>query len=320
MTLLHATCLNQDRYMQFFTKKFMKKHSLKILILVLFPVLISGIIRHDVDKEKYIELAKKPEFQSVGKIWVNTYFSGSAVLISDKYVLSAANNVIESDTRIDTINNNGQIFYAHVPVNNRVIKPDSLFVEFNGNRLAVEKVIVHPKYLSDIDQGEFDLVLLELKESVKEIAPAKLSFSINELNSNVTGVGYGATGVANKEEVPMKMEKLAGQNIIDSIGGMKENDLAIYMYCDFDSPDDQSTNKLGSPTPRELEYLCAAGDSGGGLFREDPNGNWELIGICKGSEFDHRQFQKTIHYGQIMRWTRISPFEDWISKTACNIG
>jgi len=292
----------------------MKNNMLKILILVVFPVLISGIIRHDVDKEKYTELGKQPQFESVGKIWINTLFSGSAVLISDKYVLSAAHNVIESDTRIDTIDNNGQIFYANVPINHRVIKSDSLFVEFNGNRLSVEKVIVHPKYLSDIDRGEFDLVLLELKESVKEIELANLSFSINELNSKVTGVGYGATGVANKEKVSMKMEKLGGQNIIDSIGGIEENDLGIYMYCDFDSPDDKSTNKLGCSEPRELEYLCAAGDSGGGLFRENSNGKWELLGICKGSEFDHRQFQETIHYGQIMRWTRISPFEDWITK------
>lgn len=291
-----------------------KNNLLKILALAIFPILISGIIRHDVDKEKYIDLAKQSEFNNVGKIWINTYFSGSAVLISDNYVLSAAHNVIESDTRIDTINNNGQIFYANVPINHRVVKSDSLFVELAGKRHPVEKVIVHPKYLSDIDQGEYDIVLLKLKENIKEIDPANLSYSTDEINSNVTGVGYGATGIANKEEVSMEMEKIAGQNVVDSIGGLKENNLNIYLYCDFDSPNDQTTNKIGSPEPRKLEYLCAAGDSGGGLFREISKGNWELIGICKGNEFNHKQFQKTIHYGQIMRWTRIAPFQEWISK------
>lgn len=302
----------------FKTTKMIKNNILKLLILAIFPVLISGIIRHDVDKEKYIELAKRAEFQSVGEIWINTYFSGSAVLISDKYVLTAAHNVIESDTRIDTINNNGQIFYANVPINHRVVKSDSLFVRLDNKRLSVDEVIVHPKYLSDIDRGEYDLVLLKLKKPVKNIEPANLSFSTDEINSNVTGVGYGASGVADKEDVSMKMEKLAGQNVVDSIGGLSENGLKIYLFSDFDSPDDPRANKLGSPTPRELEYLSAAGDSGGGLFRENQNNRMELIAINKGTQFDHRQFQKTIHYGQTMRWTRLAPFQEWISKTVCN--
>lgn len=295
-----------------------KNNILKLLLLALFPVLVSGIIRHDVDKERYTELANRVEFQSVGEIWINTYFSGSAVLISDKYVLTAAHNVIESDTRIDTINNNGQIFYANVPINHRVVKSDSLFVKLGTNRFSVAEVIVHPKYLADIDRGEYDLVLLRLKESVKEIKPANLSFSPNEINSDVTGVGFGASGVADKENIKMEMEKLAGQNVVDSIGGSLENGLKIYLYSDFDSPNDPATNKFGSHKPRDLEYLSAAGDSGGGLFRENDKNEMELIAINKGTEFDHRQFQKTIHYGQIMRWTRLAPFQDWITKTVCN--
>lgn len=288
---------------------------LKLLLLTISPVLISGIIRHDVDKEKYIELAKGEEFKSVGELWINTCFSGSAVLISDKYVLSAAHTVIESDTRIDTINNNGLIFYANVPINHRVVNSKSLFIKFGGKRFAVEEIIVHPKYLANIDRGEFDMVLLKLKESVQEINPADLSFTADEINSNVTGVGYGATGVADKENVTMEIEKLAGQNVVDSIGGTKHNGLDLYMFSDFDSPEDPSTNKLGSSKPRELEYISDAGDSGGGLFRANTKNRMELIGILKGSEFDHRQFQKTVHYGQIMRWTRLAPFQEWISET-----
>ena len=297
----------------------MKKNNiLKFLLLSLFPVLISGIVRHDVDKEKYTELANRAEYQSVGEIWINTNFSGSAVLISDKYVLTAAHNVIESDTRVDIINNNGQIFYANVPINHRVVKSDSVFVKIGTNKYSVAEVIVHPKYLSDIDRGEYDLVLLKLKESVKNIQPAILSFSSDEINSDVTGVGFGASGVADQENLTMNMEKLAGQNVVDSIGGLLENGLKIYLFADFDSPNDPATNKIGSHKPRGLEYLSAAGDSGGGLFRENDKNEMELIAINKGTEFDHRQFQKTKHYGQIMRWTRLAPFEDWITKTVCN--
>ena len=286
----------------------------KISILILFPILISGIIRHDIDKEEYLELAKNSKFDNIGKIWINTYFSGSAVLISENYILSAAHNVIESDTRIDTIDNNGQIFYANVPINHRVVKSDSLFIELKGNRHEVENILVHPKFLSDIDRAEYDLVLIKLKEPIKNINPAILDFSGKEMNSNVIGVGYGASGIADKRDISMNMEKIAGQNVVDSIGGIKEKDLPIYMFCDFDSPDNPTTNKLGNSEPRKLEYLCAAGDSGGGLFKENSDEKVTLIGINKGSQFDHLQFQKTVHYGQIMRWTRIAPFKDWINK------
>ena len=44
------------------------------------------------------------------------------------------------------------------------------------------------------------------------------------------------------------------------------------------------------------------------------NGNeWELIGICAEGGIDLAQFMKTYYYGQVMGWTRVSLFADWIT-------
>ncbi len=291
----------------------MKKHQTIFFVFAVVPFLISGIIRHDREKEEYLELANKKQFDCIGQIQINPEQTGSAVLINKNYILTAAHILIENDIRVDTVDNNGMIFYANVPINHRVTPLDSVKFCINEIEYPISKIVIHPNYLKDFDTGENDIAIIKLANPISDIKPAKLNDQKDELNSKVIGVGYGGFGIGNKDGLTFANEKIAGQNVVDSIGGQKINGLYNFLYCDFDQPNTSDSNKMGSPEPLDLEYLCGAGDSGGGLFKKSGQ-DWTLVGICKGYEFDHRQFQKTKHYGQIMRWTRVLPYEEWINK------
>lgn len=277
------------------------------------PFLISGIIRHDREKSEYLALANKKQFDCVGQIQLGSERTGSAVLIKENYILTAAHNLIEFDIRVDTIDNNGMVFYANVPINPRVVNVDS--VRFNNNKkeYSVSKITIHPDYLKNFKAGKHDIAIVKLTNPILDVKPVGLNDQANELNSQVVGVGYGGFGIGNKDELNFANDKIAGQNIVDSIGGQKINGLYNFLYCDFDQPNNSNTNKMGSSEPLDLEYLCSAGDSGGGLFKRSGR-KWTLLGICKGTKFDHSQFEKTKHYGQIMRWTRVLAYKDWINK------
>lgn len=303
----------QTSYRQFKKPILMNNNRKVIALLLVIPFLISGIIRHDREKSEYLELANKRQFESVGQIQLNSELTGSAVLIKENYLLTAAHNLIENDIRIDTIDNNGMVFYANVPINHRVANVNNVKFFYSNIEYPISKIIIHPNYLKDFDAGEHDIAIVKLANPITGIKPAKLNDQKDELNSEVVGVGYGGFGIGNKDELNFSNEKIAGQNVVDSIGGQKINGLYNFLYCDFDQPNVSDSNKMGSPEPLDLEYLCAAGDSGGGLFKKSGQ-NWTLVGICKGSEFDHRQFQKTKHYGQVMRWTRVLPYNQWINK------
>ena len=281
------------------------------LAFLVFLAFVSGIIRHDVPERKYLQLGKQKQFACVGQI-----SGGSCVLVSEKYVLSAAHCFIDTDTRADTLDTliDGKkaqmVFY--VPVNPRVTDFSKVYATFNGRSIKAKRGIIHPAYLDSLTKGSCDIALIELEQPVRSIGPAKLSSTFDELHSDVTGVGYGASGRADKpESVKLEHKKIAGQSVVDSLGGPEFDDHQTLLFCQFVSPD----NKTGMHVARPLEYICGGGDSGGGLFRQKGKA-WELVGICGGggSGIDLQQFMKTGYYGQTMSWTRVSLFTSWIEK------
>jgi secreted trypsin-like serine protease len=279
-----------------------------------FLIFFSGIIRHDVDEKEYLELAAQKQFDCVGLVYKDTTASGSCVLISNRYVLSAAHVYIDSDTRPDTLEFNGQTIVAYATYNHRVTEVSNLLLEFKGQKVKVKNIWLHPYYLDSLTKGSCDIALLELEKPLVNIKPAKLNTKFNELKSDVVGVGYGASGPADRPDlVGTFNKKIAGENVVDSIGGQIYQGYQTLLFCDFDHPNRNDCNKLGSPTPRPLEYITSGGDSGGGLFRKN-NKNWELIGICSGAGTDIEQLMKTGYYGQIMEWTRTSVFKKWIDE------
>jgi secreted trypsin-like serine protease len=291
-----------------------KKVLLSVLGVILFLTFFSGIIRHDVDEKAYLALASEKQFDCVGRVYKDTSESGSCILIGDRFVLSAAHVFIDSDFRPDTMDYNGQKVISYLPYNHRVTDVSKLSLIFKGQKVKIKNVLLHPNYLDSLTKGSCDIALLELEQPVKNITPAKLNISLDELNSNVVGVGYGASGPADRPDlVGIYNKKIAGENVVDSIGGQLYLGHETLLFCDFDHPTRKDCNKLGSPTPRPLEYICAGGDSGGGLFRRK-NNNWELIGTCFGGGVDINQLIKSGYYGQTMQWTRVSVFAKWINQ------
>jgi secreted trypsin-like serine protease len=293
----------------------MGKYILSLVLLCLITPAIAGIYRHDVPPEKYKQLAMQSPFDCVGAIITNGKTMGSCVLIGQRFVLSAAHCFIESSVKHDTIKmEGGGTMVAYNPVNERVADVTRYYIVFNGRRYNGKTIKVHPMYLNKMTKGTCDIALIELSEVVENINPIPLNTNFNELNSIVTGVGYGHSGPANQiEKLDTAGIKIAGQNTIDVFGGYKINGEFTLLICDFDHPSLSSCNKSGSSAPLALEYLCGAGDSGGGLLRETKDG-WELVGICSGGGTDINVLLKTGYYGQSMEWTRVSVFSNWVKE------
>jgi hypothetical protein len=266
-----------------------------------------------VKEEEYLNLARQSQFNCVGQVFKGDKAVGSCVLIGDKFVLSAAHVFIEHDFRLDTLKMNGQTVIINRPYNARPGVISNYSFSFNGKLFQGVALNIYPVYL-DSAMNKCDIAVIELKEIVNDIVPASINNSFNELHSNVTGVGFGESGIASQPEtVTAQNKKIAGENVIDTLTGYSLNGKLTVLTSDFDSPANKDCNKMGSATPRPLEYMPSGGDSGGGLFRKSGKA-WELIGICSETRFDLEQFKKTGYYGQTMGWTRVSVFADWINK------
>lgn len=274
-----------------------------VLIALGAIISISGIIRHDIPENEYLEYAKESQFDCAGRLirLKDNKGVGSCVLISPNHVLLAAHCLVIADTK-----NSFGSRYADIS--------EWGFV-FGDKVYRGKKIFAHPAY--DLTGGEYDLAVIELETEVKGVTPATLNLKPDELDAVVTGVGYGASGIANKPETVESFgKKIAGQNTIDSIGGyiVQGTDHPAILYADFDHPHDISCNILGKAEPLPLEYAPTGGDSGSGLFRKEGM-VWTLVGICAGGPgVNVERLLKTGYYGQSMGWTRTAVFAAWIKE------
>jgi len=274
---------------------------------------VAGVYRHDKAEKEYTDLAAQQQFDCVGQVLHGGGKSGSCVLIGDKYVLCAAHVFKESQTRPDTIQNGTTTMVAYKQYGEHMGNVGDYSFLFAGKEYAGKVMHVYPTYMEAATKGMGDIVLIELREAVSGVAPAVVYTGGDEQNGIITGVGYGAWGVADKLESlnATITKKIAGENTIDSIGGMMVGAKGTVLYCDFDNPADATHNKMGSAIPLPLEYTCAGGDSGGGAFMKRGD-HWELVGICSGNSFDVQEFLKIAYYSSRMSWTRVSAFAEWI--------
>lgn len=290
----------------------MKRRFVTPLTAVLFLAFFSGIFRHDRQERQHVRLGQQRAFACVRPVLVNNVPTASAVLIADRYALSAAHVLIESDTRPDTLQIQGKPVILYTAMNERVVNVDQVAIVHQGKSIKAKRILLHPSYLDSLTKGSCDLALIELAEPVQNIAFPRLNKTFDEVNSRVVGVGYGVSGRADRpERVQKKNSKLAGENVIDVVEGVRYGPHQTVLTCDFDHPTRTDCNKMGSAKPLKLEYTAGGGDSGGGLFRKRGKA-WELVGICSQNGIDIAQFKKTGYYGQTMSWTRVAALQDWV--------
>jgi len=292
----------------------MRITTISLFSALIFAISFGGIYRDDVKEEEYLALAQQKQFDCVGQIYSGTSWRCSCVLISDRFILTAAHIFIDSDIRHDTVHMNDQTVILYVPYNSHLTDVSKLYAVFKDHKVKVKSFTIYPNYLDSLNKGSCDIAIIELEQPITTISPARINKDFDELKSNVIGVGFGASGPANKPElIQSSMKKIAGENVVDSLTGYKLNGYETILSCDLDHPTRKDCNKMGSSVPRPLEYVTSGGDSGGGLFRQKDK-RWELVGICCGRGVNIDQLNKSGYYGQIMDWTRVSAFADWISQ------
>lgn len=258
------------------------------LILYYFIYFPPGVIRHGINKQLSLDLAKRTAYDCVGMMEQNHRIKGSCVLIHPRIALTAAHTLI------------------------KIIDQEPLFVVFDSIRVQVDSFSIYPEYAHNKDA---DLAVLYLSSTIVGISPAKLNRSKHELYRVATSVGYGNFSVANnpRDIIDAGRVKSAGQNVLDSITGHRllNNELPL-LYADFDAPDNVRFNKSGSTDCLDLEYGLDGGDSGGGMFIT--RGKHQVLAGINALQIKNIGdiLRTGTFYGSASEWVRISVFRKWV--------
>lgn len=303
-----------------------------ILIIVLgvpLGTLVGGVYRHDTRIEKYLEVARREEFNCVGQVlryhsndatasdrmtstlqWVP---DGSCILIDSMHILSAAHCFIGEHTKDTVIDFKGNKVSTYITTGRFLLKPRDVKFFVMNQLVSAKKIVCHPDYLK---YNRCDIAIITLAKPIRGAVTILLNKQPDEIHDTVTGVGYGVSGPANEVALVKDYSiKLAGQNIIDSIGGAMIDGINSTLYADFDSPDNRINCSVlgGDSKALELEYGISGGDSGSPLFRMK-NSRLELIGIASGSAVTMDNFFVNGYYCAMMSWTRIAALYSWITS------
>ena len=249
---------------------------------------VAGTDRDDVSDSAYLTFAAQPALASVGKITIgsSTY---SGVLIDSQWMLTTAH--------ITSAGNPG------------------IVVNLGGLNYGAAEWIPHPQWDGMTGLNGNDIALIRLSAPVTGITPAALYTGTSELGSAATIAGFGQTGTGLTGPSLSGGTLRAGQNVLDvpgSVIGRSNN----YLVADFDNPSSTAASSFGAATPLPLEYMPAAGDDGGGAFITD-GGTLKLAGLfafgLKGP-VSNPGTTSLGHYGDLMAFTRVSAFDDWIAE------
>jgi hypothetical protein len=232
-----------------------------------------------VTAQDYRDLAAS--YACVGKV-AGTFYNGSGVVISDRWVLTA----------------------GHVSL----FKNGGTFTVGGANYL-IDSVITHPSFT--LTGPTYDVGLLHISTTISGASPAEMlhfGSTLAVLGMEGVWVGHGLTGTGTTG-AQSPLEFRAFTNMIDTLGGAYGLTNTAFV-ADFDNPDGTG-NALGSvakATP--LEGCVTPGDSGGGVFVM-VDGRARLVGI---NSFTGGFVPGTnSKYGSISGAANLEQFHDWIS-------
>lgn len=305
-------------------------------ILLIGFLCISGTGRHDVKIAAYTEFAKNKAFDCVGSIYYDNAFQLSCVLIDQTHIITAAhafemtNKEVIFDSVYEPMLNKWR--YGKHATSTYIAEPSHFYIKLGDQKIAVKKIYVQDTYknakplrdslgIHASPEMYFDIAIAELEAPVTTIIPAILYNDSNELNEKGLFVGYGDVAKSdeeNKRFVFRRRQKFGGENMIDSIGGYKVGNTWAGLYIDFDAPQSDCCNRMGSAIPLPLEYFPNAGDCGSGLFLNN-NGKYYLAGICTAEalywEYILYSQKNGMAYGLTANYQRIYAYKSWITET-----
>lgn len=261
---------------------------MKLLVAPLAGILILTIsagastILHTLDAQDYRDEAAL--YPTVGQV-TGPGFSGSGVMISDRWVLTAG-HVAQSKGTGGTFN-------------------------IGGINYTIESAILHPGYSTSGAPHSNDIGLLYLSASITNVAAAEMySFSppASILGREATYVGYGYSGTG-LTGAQLPIERRAFTNLIEFYGDQYGLTTTSFV-SDFDNPTGTSNRQDSNPIATRLEGAVAPGDSGGGVF-VTVNGARYLIGINSYSGYVNLP-EINSKYGGISGAVDLQQFYPWI--------
>lgn len=283
-----------------------------LLLIPLFLLLVAGAGRHDISLNAYFERAKDPAFACAGELLLGNEPVSSCVLIGKRYVMTTAHSLREGSKKTVTRSVSTPVGMRplQVPVYMYTSKPEKMRVKLNDKTYRCKQLFIHPMYSDTFGSlGDYDIAILELEEEVTGIAIPVL-YNGNMLNKKGITVGCGEVGTGDDYNgiKKYKLQKMAGENMIDSV-------TELNLWADMDHPDSALFNRIGSEKPLPLEYMGLQGDCGSPLFVQEGN-TYYLAGISFAPAYftDMYYFGKLhgTNYGFITGWTRISVIREWM--------
>ena len=244
------------------------------------------IVRHDRNPQLYLNLGREfPSAVTMHRADGKDGLGAEGTLIAPNWVLTAAHVASE-------------------------LGPGDP-VEVQGKIYPIKHVVVYPDWHQDADMP-IDIALVEMADSVPDVAPARVYKGSDELGMIITIVGRGETGTGLHGPSHEDRRLRAATNRVDSTLDVFPGTAARGQYpaegfqlrTTFDAP--------GSAHATELEGCGGAGDSGAGAYIKK-EGVLYVIGV--GSGEDNRPTNhKRGRYGVFEYYVRVSHFSDWIER------
>lgn len=234
------------------------------------------------------------EFPFVGGLEIGngtSTYRGSAVALSDRWVLTAGHNADLNDDGLPDAAWTGNF---HLP---------------GYGIYEVTRAFTHPAFTGFANPSvNDDLALLYLATPL----PAGLSYPALRsagVGDFVTLVGFGRSGYGSYGYTTNSSltDRRSGSNVIDTLSPDDEGTGVpeVFRY-DFDDP--STTGRADGSLGNDIETIIGPGDSGGAALVRTADG-WQLVGINTFTEGYGGRFGDT--GGGVL----VDPYRDWIAET-----